>query len=153
MAKKALGRADCDKDFGIICLCAMRYALGRQTYMPSLVQDFIRGHIGEIDSGTIEIMIRDINKADRITEHKLSDGHMMMLDGLGDTKIDRPGWERFRAFLREKLKEKLELLKEQQGVPYVFNVDGETACGSCGCYFDKAYSNCPKCGKKVDWNG
>jgi hypothetical protein len=52
------------------------------------------------------IMIRDINEADRITEHKLSDGHMMMLDGLGDTKIDRPGWERFRAFLKERLKEK-----------------------------------------------
>lgn len=46
----------------------------------------------------------------------------------------------------------LELLKEQKGVPYVFNADGETVCGVCGCYFDKAYSNCPKCGKKVDWN-
>ena len=46
----------------------------------------------------------------------------------------------------------LELLKEQKGVPYVFNADGETVCGVCGCHFDKAYSNCPKCGKKVDWN-
>ena len=47
----------------------------------------------------------------------------------------------------------LVLLKEQKGVPYVFDADGETVCGVCGCYFDKAYSNCPKCGKKVDWNG
>lgn len=46
----------------------------------------------------------------------------------------------------------LELLKEQKGVPYVFDADGETVCGVCGCHFDKAYSNCPKCGKKVDWN-
>lgn len=106
MAKKALDRADCDKDFGIICLCAMRYALGRQTYMPSLVQDFIRRHIGEIDFGMIEIMIRDINEADRITEHTMPDGHILEFDGLGDTKIDRPGWERFRAFLKERLKEK-----------------------------------------------
>lgn len=106
MVKKGSGRADYDNDFGIICLCAMRYALGRQTYMPSLVQDFIRGHIVEIDSGTVEIMIRDIDTADKITAHTLSDGHILSLDGLGDTKIDRPGWEQFRAFLRENLKEK-----------------------------------------------
>lgn len=106
MAKKALDRADCDKDFWVICLCAMRYAIGRQTYMPGLVQDFIRRHIGEIDFGMIEIMIRDIDTADKITAHTLSDGHILSLDGLGDTKIDRPGWERFRAFLKERLKEK-----------------------------------------------
>lgn len=94
------------ENFGIICLCAMRYALGRQTYMPSLVQDYIRGHIGEIDSETIEIMIRDIDTADKITAHMMSDGHILSLDGLGDTKIDRPGWERFRAFLREKMEER-----------------------------------------------
>lgn len=51
-------------------------------------------------------MIRDINEADKIKEHKISNGNILMLDGLGDTKIDRPGWERFRAFLKEKLKEK-----------------------------------------------
>lgn len=106
MAKKVSGRVAFDKDFGTICLCAMRYALGRQTYMPSLVQDFIRRHIGEIDSGTIEIMIRDIDEADKITEHTMPDGHVLKFDGLGDTKIDRPGWERFRAFLKERLKEK-----------------------------------------------
>lgn len=92
-------------DFGTICLCAMRYALGRQTYMPGLVQDYIRAHIGEIGKGTIEIMIRDINEADRVTEHRLSDGKTMRYDHLGDTTIDRPGWEKFRAFLTEKLKE------------------------------------------------
>ena len=95
-----------DNDFGIICLCAMRYAIGRQSYMPSLVQDYIREHIKEVYSGTIEIMIRDIDEADRITEHRTQEGHILMFDGLGDTKIDRPGWERFRTFLREKLKEK-----------------------------------------------
>lgn len=105
MEKKVSDRADYDKDFGIICLCAMRYALGRQTYMPGLVQDFIRRHIGEIDSGTIEIMIRDIDTADKITAHMMSDGHILSLDGLGDTKIDRPGWERLRDFLREKVKD------------------------------------------------
>lgn len=106
MEKKVSDRADYDKDFGIISLCAMRYALGRQSYMPSLVQNFIWEHIREIDSGTIEIMIRGIDEADRIMEHRMPNGNILKTDRLGDTKIDRPGWERFRAFLKEKLKEK-----------------------------------------------
>ena len=102
----ALAVQECNEHFSTICLCAMRYALGRQSYMPSLVQDFIWEHIREIDSGTIEIMIRDIDEADRIMTHRMPNGHDLITDGLGDTKIDRPGWERFRAFLKEKLKEK-----------------------------------------------
>ena len=91
------------ENFSTICLCAMRYALGRETYMPGLVQDFIRGHIGEIDKGTIEIMIRDIDEADNIREYTLSNGAVQKIDGLGSTTIDRPGWERFRGFLRGEL--------------------------------------------------
>ena len=72
-----------DEKFGVICLCAMRYSLGRQSYMPSLVQDFIRDHIAEIYSGTVEIMIRDIDEADKITEHRTQEGHILMFDGMG----------------------------------------------------------------------
>lgn len=89
-----------DNDFGTICLCAMRYALGRQTYMPGMVQDYIRAHIKDIDTSTIIVMKRDIDDADKITEHKLPNGNTLMIDGLGDTCIDRPGWEQLREFLR-----------------------------------------------------
>ena len=91
-----------DNDFGTICLCAMRYALGRQTYMPGMVQDYIRAHIKDIDTSTINVMIRDIDEADKITEQKLSNGSTIMIDGLGDTRIDRPGWEQLREFLKAK---------------------------------------------------
>ena len=91
-----------DEYFGTICLCALRYALGRQTYMPGIVQDFIRSHISEIDQNAIKVMIRDIDEADRIRTYTSQSGDAIMIDGLGDTKIDRPGWERLREFLREK---------------------------------------------------
>ena len=91
-----------DPDFGTICLCAMRYALGRETYMPGLVQNYIRAHIKEIDSRAIQVMIRDICEADRITSHTLPDGREIKIDGLGDTQIDRPGWLQFMAFLKER---------------------------------------------------
>ena len=50
----------------------------------------------------------------------------------------------------------LALLKEQAKTKVVFGrtKDGEfvTECGNCGTYLDKAYSNCPKCKKELDWN-
>lgn len=91
--------------FGTICLCALRYALGRQTYMPGIVQDFIRAHISEIDHSSIKVMIRDIDEADKFRTYNMPSGNIMTIDGLGDTRIDRPGWERLRDFLREKVKD------------------------------------------------
>lgn len=92
-----------DEYFGTICLCALRYALGRQTYMPSIVQDFIKAHISEIDQSSIKVMLRDIEEADRIRTYISNSGDSIVIDGLGDTKIDRPGWERLREFLRGKV--------------------------------------------------
>lgn len=89
-----------DEYFGTICLCALRYALGRQTYMPGIVQDFIRAHINEIDQSSIKVMLRDIEEADRIRTYISNSGDSIVIDGLGDTKIDRPGWERLREFLK-----------------------------------------------------
>ena len=51
------------------------------------------------------------------------------------------------------LLEAIDFLKAEEPVPYRFDKNGDTVCGVCGCYFDKAYSVCPKCGRKVDWNG
>lgn len=101
---------DKNKDHGIICLCAMRYALGRETYMPGLVQDYIKSNIASIETSDISIMIRDIDEANKITEHKMPNGSILKIDGFGSTTIDRPGWERFRAFLMG------ELEKRQGGV-------------------------------------
>ena len=48
------------------------------------------------------------------------------------------------------------LLKEQEKAKVVFGrcKDGSfaTECGNCGTHLDKAYSNCPKCKKELDWN-
>ena len=95
-----------DEDFGTICLCAMRYALGRQTYMPGLVQDYIKAHIKEIDSNVISVMIRDIDCADKTITYTSPSGRMVRIDRLGDTNIDRPRWKRFREFLKSEAKER-----------------------------------------------
>lgn len=47
-------------------------------------------------------------------------------------------------------------MKEQTKTKVVFGRTkyGEfvTECGNCGTHLDKAYSNCPKCNKELDWN-
>lgn len=52
-----------DKDFGIICLCALRYCFGRRTYMPSLVTDFIKRNWKYIDSSDHNLLMTETHDA------------------------------------------------------------------------------------------
>ena len=88
-----------DEDMGAIAICAVRYAIGRETYMPGLVQDFVKRHPEIVDENVRNVMIRDINEADRIHECTLPNGEVLKIDGLGSTTIDRPGWLKFREWL------------------------------------------------------
>ena len=49
-----------ERDFGTVCGCAVRYSLGRQTYIPSLVQQFIISNLNLIDSYSLMVIARDI---------------------------------------------------------------------------------------------
>ena len=50
-----------DDDFGCIINSALRYAIRRHTYMPSVEVDFIRKYIQVLDTKTIDVAIKDIN--------------------------------------------------------------------------------------------
>ena len=78
------------RDFGTVCGCAVRYSLGRQTYMPSLVQQFINRNLKQIDSYSLAVMARDIKEA----------------PSYGNETIDKPGWMNFLAVLEKELKDR-----------------------------------------------
>lgn len=65
-----------DDDFGCILNCAIRYAIGRRTYITSLVCDFITPLLPHLSSRTLKIIESDISQA----------------DSYGDEKIDKPVW-------------------------------------------------------------
>ena len=90
-----------DDDLGAIAICAVRYALGRETYMPGLVQDFVRRHPEIVTDNVRAVMIRDITEHDYIREYTTIDGNTIKVDGLGSTTIDRPGWLKFKAWLEK----------------------------------------------------
>lgn len=51
-----------DDDFGCIINSALRYAIRRESYMPGVVVDFIRRYINIIDTKTIDVAIKDIDR-------------------------------------------------------------------------------------------
>ena len=88
-------------DLGSLMICAVRYAIGRESYMPGLVQGFIRRYPEAVGANVKDAILREIRECDRITEHQLPNGEVMKLDGLGSTLIDRPGWLKFEEWLKE----------------------------------------------------
>lgn len=77
----------CDEDFGCIVNSALRYAIGRRTYMPDTVIRFIRRNIHLLDERTITVAIRDIDEELRL--------------GL---EYQAEEWRQFRNELEEHLK-------------------------------------------------
>ena len=49
--------------FGCIVNSAVRYSLGRDTYMPDVAVQFILDHMNLLDLRTVTVMCRDIQKA------------------------------------------------------------------------------------------
>lgn len=77
-----------DDNFGAVLICAVRYSIGRMTYMPKLVQDFIRPLLPYLSNKTLYVMERDIAEA----------------SGYGDRNIDEPDWMRFLKAVREEMR-------------------------------------------------
>ena len=71
-----------NKNFETILVCAVRYAIGRQTYIPSLVIDYITPLLPYLSDECLMWLDTEI------VEHS-------NYGGLGDEKIDRPYWEQF----------------------------------------------------------
>lgn len=75
-------------DFCLVCICAVRYCLGRRTYMPWSVMSFIKQFLPALSDNTLYVMARDIAET----------------DNLGDTEIDAPMWTEFLTAIKQELK-------------------------------------------------
>lgn len=75
-----------EQDFGTVCVCALRYAMGRETYMPALVRDFIRPLLPQMPDKALAVMIMDCEDQER-------------KNIWGSETIDKPGWLRWKQEL------------------------------------------------------
>lgn len=80
------------EDFGTLCICALRYCHGRQTYMPSLVQKIVMTHFRDLTDKDLKVIADD--------EQFQSD---MSLWGDYSDMID---WENFYKALEEHRQER-----------------------------------------------
>lgn len=87
-----------DEDFGTLCICAIRYCIGRRSYMPSLIQGYIRPLLPYLTNKTLAVMRNDIETAN---------GMSLMPEiypwPWGDDNIDKPGWMAFLADIEAEL--------------------------------------------------
>ena len=79
-----------DEDFGSVLICAVRYAIGRRTYMPKLVVDFITPLVPELTTKTLWVLKADINDREKY-------------DALGDPTIDAPIWRELFTVIQKEL--------------------------------------------------
>ena len=82
-----VGGVEIDKNFETILLCAIRYAIGRRTYIPSLVIDYITPLLPYLSYWMLGLM------AAEIIDHNCE-------GDLGDEKIDKPYWLDFLRKIR-----------------------------------------------------
>lgn len=76
--------------FGAVCNCAVRYCLGRRSYMPSLVCGYLTPLLSELDDNTLACFKRDIDE-------RKKDGF-----GFGDA-CDYETWEQFYKAVRKEI--------------------------------------------------
>ncbi len=74
------------EDFGTLCICAIRYCHGRQTYMPDLVRGIIVPRLPDLSDKDLGVMINDCDYQERFNLY-------------GDERIDKPGWIRWKDTL------------------------------------------------------
>lgn len=76
------------EDLGTLCICAIRYCQGRQTYMPSLVQGIVRERFSELSDRDIQVMLDDCKFQEQMNLY-------------GDPNIDKPDWIRWKGDLKK----------------------------------------------------
>lgn len=76
-----------NEDFETILVCAIRYALGRSTYMPGLVADYVTPFVPMLSKKTLGCIEKDLSNT----------------SNYGDENIDKPIWMELLSKVREEL--------------------------------------------------
>ena len=81
-------KVEIDDDFGLMLNCAIRYSLGRQTYMPHCVIGYITPLLQKLDARFLMTAKRDLT----------GDGVFF-----GNDVIDKPAWLKFRDMIEDEI--------------------------------------------------
>ena len=74
------------ESFATLAICALRYSMGRQTYMPDMVRGIVKPQLPNVSDKDLNTMIEDCEFQRKI-------------DNYGDPVIDKPGWVKWEQTL------------------------------------------------------
>ena len=94
-----------DDDFGLILNCAVRYALGRRTYMPSSVIRYITPLLTNLNDRTIDVFIQDIERYKTDVDKGIGSWGM---------NIDKEDWLRFLSKCKDEMNKRNETKTNQK---------------------------------------
>ena len=89
-------------DFGAILNCAVRYCIGRESYMPNLVMKYIMKHPHILTPKSVGCMIHDLEHVKEQPQTEWEKAHNRTAFGL-DYQQDL--WMQFLSWLKERMKE------------------------------------------------
>lgn len=103
-------KIELNDNFETILICAERYACGRESYMPSLVIDYITPLLPHLSDRALSVLNDDMRMVDEMDRrHKSLEITPEDRYGVwGDDLIDKPGWMRFWKAVRAEIKKRLE---------------------------------------------
>lgn len=88
-----------------ILICAERYACGRESYMPSLVIDYLMPLLPKLSIKTLGVLNEDMQRVDEMD--KRTEGAEivpgMRHGAWGNDLIDKPGWMQFWQAVRDEI--------------------------------------------------
>lgn len=82
-----------------ILIYAFRYAIGRQTYAPLIIQETIQANLDNLETWILSKMIDEINYAEKLGEVNIDSD----INIFGD-ETNRKIWENIRSDLEDEIK-------------------------------------------------
>lgn len=93
------------EDFGTLCICAIRYCLGRKTYMPSNVQRIVQSNLKHLSDKDLQVICDDIKK---------HSGPLHEMDAYG-TYEHYKDWQNFLHIVTQEIKKRNNELNKECG--------------------------------------
>lgn len=99
-------QVDLNEDLQLMLIAAIRYAMGRESYMPFAVIRYLTCLLPDLSNKTLTIIDRDIRWNYELDERLNGSRHGVF----GDNQIDKPAWMRFWQDVKDEMERRRKLI-------------------------------------------
>ncbi len=100
----SINRVPINDDFETILICAERYACGRESYMPSLVIDYITPLLPKLSDKTLNVLNADMKRKDEDDTNGFEFAQGIRHGAWGIDTVQKPLWMKFWEAVKDEIK-------------------------------------------------